>query len=273
MPRFGVAGTSVNSSLPVTGPATGEVLALKELGPLLSSDERFGAMHDLLGVHSATTDEGYDLRVAEIWSHESDGGDTCIVVSLSQGRQVLGVWDLGLVVECVESIECLGPGRFEIAVVPQCEDEEREPNANRINVAYTLDGAEASALRVRYGKRAKIVPKSARRRDLFVQRIVRVHEIEVEREDVVHARVFEVNAQSDVGGIDVLLQLSDAQGTIRTFDVGLNVAELGSVTCREDRDVVLQGRTGAPDSRPVTTIVRALGTRAVPERIAIARSH
>jgi hypothetical protein len=279
MHRIGVTDRlQSRDTLPdIDTPETGEVAAIRELGPLLASDERFAALHDVMGIHTATSHEGFDVRLVEYFVHLKDQDPaTGILLSLSMGRQVVGVWDLGLLVERVEGVESVGAGRLEVAVVPRFTEDE-EPQTNRLTLAYTMEGAEASALRLRFGRRSKIVPKSGRRRDLFLQRIHQIHEVEIEREDVVHARLFECEAMMPTPGRRLLLQLSDADGEFRTFDLGFCVGSVAHVELHDEQSIVVQGRP-VPGTKPdagtsgVNAIVRGIGSSVLPERIAVART-
>lgn len=260
-------------------PETAQVAAVRELGALLESDDRFAALHDVMDMFRTTTAEGYDLRVFETWSPRPDDEMAMgMVVSLSNGKQLLGAWDMGIHVEAIEGVVSTGPGRFEIVIVPRFDEEsldDVEPETNRISVAYTVEAGEASPLRVRFGRRSRIVPRSTRRRDRFMSRVRRIHVVEVEREDLVHARIFECENVEDTN-VTVLLQISDGAGKVKTFDLGMRVASIAHVAARDDREIVVQGRlvvSSRPSSARMTAVIRALGTKAVPDRIAIAKSE
>lgn len=261
-------------TIPDSAPAFGAARAEREtveLGALLPSDERFRVLHDLMSVFRTTTTEGFEARAYEVFDGSSDDGLMGVVLALSSGDEVLGVWPLGAPVEAVLGIECMGKGRLDIVVVPAFSEDD-EPLANRITVGYAATSGgglvKDTALRVRYGRTSRLVPKSKKPAELFLHRIRGAHTIELEREDVVHARVFEcIVPERD--GLALLVQFSDAEGSVRTFDVGVAVGAVARVASTNDQEVIVQG--WAPRGGTVSAVVRGLGKENVPRRILVSR--
>lgn len=85
---------------------------------------------------------------------------------------------------------------------------------------------------------------------------------------MVHARVLEcVVPERDE--LALLVQFSDAEGSVRTFDVGVAVGAVARVASTNDQEVIVQG--WAPRGGTVSAVVRGLGKENVPRRILVSR--